>query len=190
MFSITASKRNDPKRNMPDNKMFYIYKRRTILTTENHFPMIQITRTHSDNPDFAELVKQLDIDLAIRDGDEHAFYAQYNKIAAIKHVVVAYDNTIPVACGAIKAFDANAVEVKRMYCVPAGRGKGIATLVLHELEKWAKELGYKSCVLETGKMQPEAIRLYEKNGYQLIPNYGQYAGVENSLCFEKKLLSV
>jgi len=42
-------------------------------------------------------------------------------------------------------------------------------------------------MLETGKRQPEAIELYKKSGYKLTPNYGQYAGVENSLCFEKKL---
>jgi hypothetical protein len=41
--------------------------------------------------------------------------------------------------------------------------------------------------LETGKKQPEAIRLYEKNGYKLIPNYGQYAKIDNSVCFEKDI---
>jgi putative acetyltransferase len=56
-----------------------------------------------------------------------------------------------------------------------------------ELEAWAAELSYEKCVLETGKKQVEAIGLYQKNGYQKIPNYGQYIGVENSLCFEKKL---
>ncbi len=51
--------------------------------------------------------------------------------------------------------------------------------------KWASELGYTSCVLETGKRQPEAIALYTKNGYKIIPNYEQYEGVENSVCFRK-----
>jgi GNAT superfamily N-acetyltransferase len=77
------------------------------------------------------------------------------------------------------------MEVKRMYVLPNNRGKGIATTLLWELEKWALELGYMKCVLETGKRQPEAISLYEKSGYQRIPNYGQYKGVENSICFEK-----
>jgi GNAT superfamily N-acetyltransferase len=76
-----------------------------------------------------------------------------------------------------------------MYTLPEVRGKGLATLVLNELELWAKELKYAKCVLETGKKQPEAIRLYEKNGYIIIPNYGQYAGIKNSLCFEKELKS-
>jgi GNAT superfamily N-acetyltransferase len=77
------------------------------------------------------------------------------------------------------------MEVKRMYVPLEHRSQGIASLVLQELENWAKELGYKKCILETGKKQPEAIRLYEKCGYKSIPNYGQYAGVENSVCYEK-----
>ena len=75
-----------------------------------------------------------------------------------------------------------------MFVPVAFRGSGIATKVLMELEKWAAEMSYKKCILETGKKQPEAIGLYRKNGYMLISNYGQYAGVENSLCFEKIIL--
>ncbi len=149
--------------------------------------MLQLIRTNSGNADFIELVKHLDADLAIRDGDEHSFYNQFNKIDTIKFVVVAYENDKPIACGAIKEFNSNAMEVKRMYTLPEHRGKGIATKVLTQLEKWAKELNYKKCILETGKKQPEAIELYKKNGYKQIENYGQYAGVENSLCFEKEL---
>ncbi len=149
--------------------------------------MLQLIRTNSGNADFIELVKHLDADLAIRDGDEHSFYNQFNKIDTIKFVVVAYENDKPIACGAIKEFNSNAMEVKRMYTLPEHRGKGIATKVLTQLEKWAKELNYKKCILETGKKQPEAIELYKKNGYKQIENYGQYAGVENSLCFEKEI---
>lgn len=149
--------------------------------------MISIVRTDSDNTDFIALVKLLDADLAERDGKDHGFYAQFNKIDKIKHVVVTYDNGLPLGCGAIKAFEEDAMEVKRMYTTPASRGKGIATQVLNALEIWAAELGYARCVLETGKKQPEAIALYKKNGYAIIPNYGQYIGIDNSVCFEKAL---
>ena len=149
--------------------------------------MIRILRTNSDNQDFVELVKHLDADLADRDGKEHSFYAQYNKIDQINFVVLAYENDVPVACGAIKEYAPDTMEVKRMYTLPDRRGKGIASQVLRELESWASELSYRKCILETGKKQPEAIRLYEKNGYQIIPNYGQYIGIENSLCFEKEV---
>jgi GNAT superfamily N-acetyltransferase len=149
--------------------------------------MINILRTSSDNPDFIHLVKFLDADLAERDGSEHSFYAQFNKVDKIKHVVVVYENNKPVACGAIKEYDPQAMEVKRMYTLPESRGKGFASKVLAELERWATELSYKKCVLETGKRQPEAIKFYKKSGYKIIPNYGQYAEVENSVCFEKRL---
>jgi GNAT superfamily N-acetyltransferase len=149
--------------------------------------MASVIRTDSHNGDFISLVELLDADLAGRDGEDHPFYAQFNRIDNIKHVVVAYDDGQPVGCGTIKHFTVAVMEVKRMYVSPAARKKGIATLVLSELEKWAHEMGYSKCVLETGKKQPEAIGLYEKNGYIIIPNYGQYAGVTNSVCFEKNL---
>jgi len=149
--------------------------------------MINLVKTNSDNRDFIELVKKLDSELGERDGSDHSFYSQFNKIDKIKHVVLAYENETPLACGAIKEFDTTTMEVKRMYVTPELRGKGIAAKVLLELESWARELSYTKCVLETGKRQPEAIRLYEKCEYVRIPNYGQYIGVENSVCFEKKL---
>ena len=149
--------------------------------------MIKVIRTDSDNQDFIELVKYLDADLAKRDGDDHLFYAQLNKIDKIKYVVVAYENGKPMGCGAMREYTSDAVEIKRMYTSPESRGKGIATKVLTELEIWATELSYEKCILETGKRQPEAIGLYKKKGYNRIPNYGKYAGVENSLCFEKEL---
>lgn len=149
--------------------------------------MLTIKRTDSDNTDFRELVKSLDAELAQIDGEDHSFYDQYNKIDKIKHAVVAYDNGKPIACGAIKELEPGVMEVKRMYTQPAWRGKGAATLVLRALEAWAAELGYTKIMLETGKRQPDAIALYQKNGYQIVDNYGQYIGVENSVCFEKEL---
>lgn len=149
--------------------------------------MIKLIRTNSEHPDFISLVRLLDADLAKRDGAEHNFYAQFNTIAKLKEVVVAYENSKAVGCGAIKEQAPDAMEVKRMYVLPETRKSGIATLVLAELERWAHELGYPKCVLETGKRQPEAIELYKKNGYKITPNYGQYIGIENSVCFSKTL---
>lgn len=149
--------------------------------------MIHCIRTESSNEDFKILVKELDAELAVRDGDEHAFYNQFNKIDHIRFVIVAYEGEEPVGCGAIKPLTADSMEVKRMYVPMQHRGRGIASVVLIELENWAKVLGYKKCMLETGVRQPEAIALYNKCGYQVIPNYGQYIGVANSLCFEKNI---
>ncbi len=149
--------------------------------------MIKLVRTNSENSDFINLIKHLDAYLKITDGDEHDFYNQYNNIDVIKHVVVAYLNNIPVGCGAFKKFDNNCAEIKRMYTDPIARGKGVASKILQELESWAKELNYKSLILETGPKQTEAIAVYKKNMYGLIPNYGPYTNVSNSLCFKKML---
>jgi putative acetyltransferase len=145
------------------------------------------TRTNSEHKDFQNLVEALDIDLKIRDGEDNLFYAQFNKITAIKHVIMAYYDDLPVGCGAIKQYADDTMEVKRMYVLPEKSGYGIAASILGELEVWAKELNYARCVLETGQKQPEAISLYKKSGYQIIPNYGQYEGIVNSVCFEKML---
>ena len=149
--------------------------------------MIHLIRTNSDNPNFNGLVRLLDQDLQMRDGAEHAFYAQFNKVSAIRYVVIAYRGDEPVGCGAFKEFTGELVEIKRMFVQPAHREQGIAQAILAELEQWAQELHYTGCVLETGKNQPEAIRLYQKISYQVIPNYGQYAGVENSVCMQKEI---
>lgn len=149
--------------------------------------MMQLVRTDSTHPDFNTLVRDLDRVLAELDGEEHAFYARFNKVDAIREVVMIYEDGLPVACGAIKPFDPGTMEIKRMYTIPSHRGKGYASKILDELEKWARELQYKRCILETGKRQPDAIGLYRKKGYRQIPNYGQYARMENSVCFEKIL---
>lgn len=118
---------------------------------------MNILRTDSDNSDFQSLVALLDQDLALRDGDDHAFYAQFNKVDKIKHAVVAFWETLPVGCGAIRAYASGTMELKRMFVLPEYRGKGIARTVLSALEIWSIELGYHHIILETGKKQPEAI---------------------------------
>ena len=97
-------------------------------------------------------------------------------------------NNEAIACGAFKLYDADIIEIKRMYVNPICRGEGVASMVLMELEDWAKELGFKQAVLETGSKYKDAIALYLKNGYEQIPNYGQYVGSNLSTCFKKASL--
>lgn len=144
-----------------------------------------IKRTNEKDADFLSLVKLLDVELAERDGEEHAFYAQFNKPVGLTGVIVAYREGEAVGCGAFKKYDDNTAEIKRMYVRPDRRGLRIAAEVLSELEAWSTELGFSEYVLETGFNQPEAIALYTRSGYEVIPNYGQYAGVDNSVCMKK-----
>ncbi len=149
--------------------------------------MLTLIRTNSENKNFQNLVLELDKDLAKKNGDTNDFFAQYNKTDLIKNVVVSLNDYLPVGCGAMKEFDNSTMEIKRMYVTIEMRGKGVAVAVLNDLESWAKELGYKKCVLETGDKMLEAIGLYKKSGYKIIKNYGQYENIESSICFEKEL---
>ena len=148
---------------------------------------IKIIRTNLENKDFIKLTKELDAYLKITDEDEHDFYNQFNNTDVLKNIVVIYDDKIAVGCGAIKKFDETSAEVKRMFVSLEKRGSGVAQKILQELEICAKELGYQKCMLETGIRQVEAVKFYKKCSYQVIPNYGQYQGMENSICFEKQL---
>lgn len=150
--------------------------------------MLEIVRTHAKDSDFKELVAELDALLAVRDGEDHSFYHQFNGLEEISHVIVAYLNEVPVACGAIKPFDGQRAEIKRMFTSPKYRKQGIASDVLLALEEWAIELSFKKCILETGTKLPEAVALYSKSGYYRIANYDQYEGVETSVCFEKNVV--
>ena len=146
-----------------------------------------LKRTNSDDPDFRALVAQLDAYLSEVDGEDHSFYAQYNGLERINHVVVAYDVETAVGCGAFKPYSDASVEIKRMFVEPNHRGRNVGGLILLELETWAREIGYTECILETGHKQKAAVRLYRREGYEVIPNYDQYAGIENSVCMKKVL---
>ena len=144
-----------------------------------------IKRVDSKNLDFRALVMQLDRYLAKIDGDEYAFYHQFNTIDKLAHCVVIYENGVPLGCGAIKRFDEQSFEIKRMFVHPNARGRGFAKQLVRALENWGAEMGATRTLLETGKRMPDAIGLYQKMGYTSIKNYGHYIGVENSVCFEK-----
>ena len=146
--------------------------------------MFSLVRTNSNHEDFQMLTQLFDDFLVEIDGDEKDFFAQYNQIY-IDNVVVCYENEKPLGCGAFKEIEPNVAELKRMFVLSEARGKGIATKVLTELENWTKELHYNSCVLETSQKLENAIALYRKFGYKDIPNYGQYIGVESSVCMKK-----
>ncbi|RXM49914.1 MULTISPECIES: GNAT family N-acetyltransferase [unclassified Chryseobacterium] len=148
---------------------------------------MRIHRTDSNSSDFKTLVKSLDANLAEHNGEDDAFFAQFNKIDMIKNCIVVYIDETPAACGAFKELSEDTVEIKRMFTDPEFRKRGLGSSIVKELENWAKDLGYKKAVLETSKDLTNAISVYEKSGFQKIPNYGQYIGVDSSVCYGKDL---
>ena len=147
--------------------------------------MMKIIRTDAKNPDFIRLIYELDAYLKVTDGEDHEFYNQFNGLDNIKNVVIAYKDKQAIGCGAFKKFDNETAEIKRMYVKINHRGYGIAQAILNSLELWALEKDFKKCILETGDRQIEAIKFDFKSGYIRIANYGQYAQMDNSNCFEK-----
>lgn len=145
---------------------------------------MNLIKTNSDNLDFKKLSALFDEYLVDIDGDERDFFAFYNNVV-LENVLVIYENEEAVGCGGFKKYDDTTAEIKRMFVHPNHRNKGIARMILTELENWASEKGFTSYILETSPKLTSAVSLYQKTGYHLIPNYGQYIGVENSICMKK-----
>lgn len=149
--------------------------------------MFQYLRTTSDNPDFQNLTSELDDELCRIYNTNKEDYEEYNRITGLPTVLLAYENDVAIACGCFKQFDRQRIELKRMFVKPVFRGKGIASIMVAELEKWAGELGYQTAILETGIGQPEAIALYRKLGYTDIPHFGEFPEESRSVCLGKKI---
>jgi GNAT superfamily N-acetyltransferase len=149
-----------------------------------------IKRTKSNDPDFAELVRQSDKLYRELFGPDMDYYDQFNKTGTALNTVVIYGGSLAVACGCFRPFSDDTVEIKRMFVVSSHRKQGTATEVLQELERWAKEFGYRYCILETNLGLPGAINFYRKNGYEKIENWGQYIGIETSQCMKKNLMAM
>jgi putative acetyltransferase len=146
-----------------------------------------VKRTDGSDHDFAQLVQESDTFYRQTFGAAMDYFDQFNTIDTIEHAIVINEDDIPVACGCFRPHDEDSAEIKRMYVLPASRNKGFATAVLHELEKWAKELGYSSTVLETSINLTQAVNLYRKHGYQKTEKWGPYTEVEMSICMKKTL---
>ena len=149
--------------------------------------MIRLKRTSSRDKEFKNLIVELDTDLQGRYSDVQYQFNAYTDVSHINTVVIAYIQDIAVGCGCFKEINENAVEVKRMFVNPYFRGFGVASSIIEELITWAKQLYYAEAVLETGKKQPESIKLYTKHGFSIIDNFGPYVGMEESVCMKKSL---
>ena len=150
--------------------------------------MLTVLRTTPDDPQFKKLILELDRELHHRYGAEQVRFQQHNILDNMASVIVIALDDLPQACGCFRpAMHSGVAEVKRMYTTGKMRGKGMGSLVLAELEKWAIEVGYGKAILETGIYQPDALALYAKAGYLIIENYAPYRDSSYSICMEKIL---
>lgn len=141
------------------------------------------------NKDFILLSSMLDSYLNnLAGGEENrAEYIPYNQPDDIECVVLVYNGDSPIGCVGFKRYDNESAEVKRVFIKNGYRGKGISRRLMNFLEDKAKEKGYRSLILETGEPLIEAMGLYSSIGYNVIPNYGQYVNMPDSICMMKKL---
>lgn len=149
----------------------------------------QFVKTDGENEAFIELCGKLDATLNTVIGAEkqQKQYDQYNQCDSIHDTIIIYHDNKPVGCGAYKLYDEETVELKRIYVDESVRGAGLGKELVRRLEADARIAGFRYAVLETGKKLTNAVKLYSRMGYKVIPNYGQYVDMPESVCMSKKL---
>ncbi|KPG78322.1 GNAT family N-acetyltransferase [Frigoribacterium sp. RIT-PI-h] len=152
-----------------------------------------ITATPFDHPDADRLRRAQRVELDARYGsDDHEPGTPPSAVDVPVFLVARADDGRAIACGGLRpladtVLGPATVEVKRMSVAPDARGSGGAVAVLRALEDAARDLGTRRIVLETGILQPDAIRFYEREGYESIPLFGPYVGSAESVCFAREL---
>lgn len=147
-------------------------------------------RTDGANADFIENCRLLDMDLDRRVGKKikREKYRKYNQLDEIREAIVVYEDNKAIGGGAIRRYDDENVELKRVFVHTEYQGRGIGSRLVSSLIEWAMELGYRRMILETGELLAESCAVYRKLGFEVIPNYGPYVDMPESLCMGKDLV--
>ena len=148
---------------------------------------IELRNVPVTDPDLAALVARLDQFFEESWGEAMAGYAPYHNLAKMACAIVAYIDGAPAGCGCWKPYGAATAEMKRMFVLPERRRAGVAARIIGALEADAKRRGCTRAVLETGAQMPGAVAFYKRQGYRVVPNYGDFVGDELCVCMEKTL---
>lgn len=149
--------------------------------------MLGVRRTSVADPGFRALTSELDAELHARYGAVQDAYDAFNLLPTDTRAVLARDDAGPTGCGCFKLVEPTTIEIKRVFVRAFARRRGIAGLVVGELEAWARELGATVALLETGYLQHEAIAMYERLGYARTDLFPPYVGMAASVCMRKPL---
>ncbi|KDO09482.1 GCN5 family acetyltransferase [Amycolatopsis mediterranei] len=147
-----------------------------------------ITPVTWDDPDAVRLREAQRTELDARYGsDDHEPGAVPTAETVAVFLLARDAGGTAVGCGGLRLLGPGSGEIKRMYVEPAARGTGVAAALLRALEDHARRLGIPRLLLETGAWQPDAIRFYQREGYEPIEAYGPYRGEPLSRCFARDL---
>jgi len=147
-----------------------------------------ITPISPAEPPARAIIAALDAEIMRRypDGEVHGIdVVNFNQAGG--YFVLGQEGDAVIACGAFRPLDTATAEIKRMFVHASARKKGCARQIMRHLEAEIRQRGHTRIVLETGIGQPEAMALYESEGYVPIPTFGEYIGNELSRCYAKKL---
>lgn len=150
---------------------------------------MEFRRTNGKDKDFIENCRLLDMDLDRRVGKEikRDKYTKYNQLDEIQEAIVVYKDNKVIGGGAIRKYDDENIELKRIFVHTNYQGQGVGSKLVSLLIEWAIELGYQRMILETGELLVESCAVYKKLGFEIIPNYGPYINMPESLCMAKSL---
>lgn len=150
---------------------------------------MKLIDTDGTNPDFILLCSMLDAYLnALAGGEENrSEYVPLNQLDHIRDAFVLYDGVLPVGCASFKKYEDGVAEVKRVFVREEYRGRGLSRKLMEAVEAKAKQNGYRGLILETGRPLVSAVALYTNMGYSVIPNYGPYECMDESVCMRKEL---
>lgn len=185
------------------------------VSKDKSLPAFDYEEVSWDHEDFFILCRELDsyLDRAIGGAEKREKYQGFNHLDTMDYVLIAYENHIPVGCGALREYTHErstatwegeslkqsgngamnrdkSIELKRVYVRPEYRTQGVGTGILQRLMRYAREKGYREILLETGEFLKESCRLYTRFGFERIANYGAYANMKESLCMGKKLSEI
>jgi putative acetyltransferase len=156
---------------------------------------LSIRSTRPDGAEVRALLDELDAYLASLYAPEDNHILDVEALLAPDIVFLgAWQGESLLGCGAFRAMPGEPetggrpyAEIKRMMVRPAARGQRIGARLLAALEDAARERGLPLGLLETGRDQLEAVRLYERAGYTLHGAFGGYPDNGLSLFYAKAL---
>ena len=146
-----------------------------------------LSEVAADSPDALRLIDAMGAELTQRYGDGGLSPALPEQFRPPGTFLVAQLDGVAVGCGGLRPSGDGVGEVKRMYVDPSGRGRGVARALLGALVAHAREQGLVRLQLETGTEQPEAVALYESEGWTPIPAFGHYRDDPRTRCYGLQL---